>query len=248
MTRRPPYPRSGFTLIELLIATAITLILAAAIAAATPAARAAFDRVPAELEMQQRGRIAIDVLSEALRASHHLRPSMPNESGGFAEMTVLIPVVSAAQGVLLSDQESSAAPMTLDVIACPNVNEVCGFTSGMIAIISDADGIDDFIVGATNQAAWTLTPSAPLSRAYAAGAAVRQMEQASFKLDARSALVRVTGAPAVQPVVDAVADLSFAIDGDRIDVSLTVRAASERLRDVIADRVFKTSITRRNAP
>ena len=51
----------GFTLVELLIAMAITILIAGAIAGVAPQARAAFERVPADLEMQQRGRTAIDV-------------------------------------------------------------------------------------------------------------------------------------------------------------------------------------------
>jgi prepilin-type N-terminal cleavage/methylation domain-containing protein len=238
--------QGGFTLIELLIAMTITLLIAAAIATAAPAARAAFDLVPAELEMQQRGRVAIDLLSQALRAADAVLPSMPNAAGAFSEVTLIVPVMSAAQGILLLDQPSPAGPMTLDVARCPNLEDVCGFTIGVTAMVSDPVGRDVFKVGSTDPAVRTLTPAAALSQTYPAGATVRRVEQSLFKLDARSSLVRVTAAGAVQPVVDAIADLSFAVAADRIDVSLTVQASTERMRGLIADRVFKTSITRRN--
>jgi hypothetical protein len=65
--------RSGseqrFTLIELLIAMTITLLIAGAVASVAPPSRKAFDRVPAELDLRQRGRTAIDALSQALRSS-----------------------------------------------------------------------------------------------------------------------------------------------------------------------------------
>jgi type II secretory pathway pseudopilin PulG len=238
--------QEGCTLIELLIAVAITLLIAGVLAAATPAARAAFDRVPAELEMHQRGRVAIDALSQALREADAIWPSLPDASGGFSEVTLAIPVPYPAQGVLQVDQLSPDSSMTLDAAPCPNVGDICGFTVGMSAIVSDPTGMDLFIVGSTDQAARTITPAAPLSRTYAAGAHARQVEESSFRLDAQSALVRITAAKAVQPMVDALANLSFAIAADRVEISLTVQAASERLRDVIAPRAFKTSIARRN--
>src|SRR5689334_13988891 len=82
----------GFTLIELLIAMTITMLIAGALAGVVQPARAAFDRVPAELELQQRGRTAIDVLSQALRAS----VSRLEGAGILEELTVAIPVHAAA--------------------------------------------------------------------------------------------------------------------------------------------------------
>src|ERR1051325_3455490 len=82
--------QGGFTLIELLIAVAITLLIAGAWAGVRPAARAAFDRLPAELEMQQRGRTAIDTLSQALRAANRISVANPDEAGAYAELTALI--------------------------------------------------------------------------------------------------------------------------------------------------------------
>src|SRR5262245_38598259 len=60
---------AGFTLLELLIALGLTLVVAGVVANAVPPARAAFDRVPADIDTQQRGRMAIDVLSQALRSA-----------------------------------------------------------------------------------------------------------------------------------------------------------------------------------
>jgi prepilin-type N-terminal cleavage/methylation domain-containing protein len=237
----------GFTLIELLIAVVIALLVAGALAAAAPAARTAFDRVPAELDIQQRGRIAIDTLSQALRATYAVWPSTPDASGGFSEVTLATPVPNPAQGVLQIDQPAPGAPMTLDGISCPNFNDLCGFTAGMTALASDPVGMELFMVASVDQIARTITPSAPLSRTFAAGATARQVEQSVFRLDAQSSLVRVTAANAVQPMVDAIADLSFTVAPDRVEVSLTVHAASERLRSIIHGRVFKTSISRRNA-
>ena len=61
-------------------------------------------------------------------------------------------------------------------------------------------------------------------------------------------LRRETAAGASQPVVDYVAALWFHGSGGQVDVVVTVQAATEALRRVIADRLFKTSIKWRHAP
>ena len=142
---------SGFTVVELLIAMTITLLVAGAIAGVTQPARDAFDRVPAELDLQQRGRIAIEVMSQALRSAGRnvaaaerlgllsdLVPAAsvfdPDESGRFTSLEVIVPATDAAQGVLAADQSGAAAAITLAVAPCPDVDDVCGFTPGSTAL------------------------------------------------------------------------------------------------------------------
>lgn len=241
----------GFTLVELLIALTITLLIAGAIAAATPAARAAFDRVPAELEMQQRGRTAIDVLSQALRAADRISFAIPNEDDSYEEVTVIIPVVNASQGVLSIDQTSLAGPMTLVATSCPDVKDVCGFTVGAAAMICDDLGHSDvFVVKATSSTLRRITPDRGLSQTYPAGSSVVEIEESTFGLDEQPdgtyTLTRVTAAGAVQPIVDFISALVFRDDGDRVRVDVTVHAAVESMRHVIADRRFSTVIAVRN--
>ena len=64
---------AGFTVIELLIALAIVTLLAGALAGVAQPAREVFDRVPAELDLQQRGRTAIDVMSNAVAVGRQER-------------------------------------------------------------------------------------------------------------------------------------------------------------------------------
>src|SRR5215217_7140378 len=59
----------GFTVIELLIALAIVMSIAGLLAQLVEPARAAFDRVPAELDLQQRGRTAIDAITQTVRSA-----------------------------------------------------------------------------------------------------------------------------------------------------------------------------------
>ena len=245
--------REGFTLMELLVAMTITLLIAGALAVVMPPARTAFDRLPAELEMQQRGRTAIDALAQALRAADRMSVANPDESGAYAELTAVIPVVNGARGILSVDQPGPAGAMTLAVVACPNIKDVCGFINGAVAMISDAIGnYDVFIVSSTSAAQRRFTPNHALSHAYSAGSAVYEVEESTFGLDAHPdgtySLTRVTAAGAVQPMVDFVSELTFAVNEQQVDVALHVHAATESQRHIIADRVFRTSIAMRNQP
>jgi prepilin-type N-terminal cleavage/methylation domain-containing protein len=270
----------GFTVIELLLAMAITVAIAAAIASQAPQARAAFERVPSELDLQQRGRTAIDVLSQAVRAAgsnvvatsllgslSELFPvvsvSNPDDSGtAFTSMTVILPVKDAAQGVLSADQASPGGSLTLATTPCPNVKDVCGFMAGTVAVVTDGQGhFDVFVVASTNPGARRMTPDRMVSQAYPAGSVVVEVEESTFSLveqaDGNYSLVRETAAGAVQPVVDSLADLTFSASGvdvpagftmlQQVDIALTVRAPTELLQRVLADRVFRTSIRLRNA-
>ena len=269
----------GFTVLELLIAMTITLLIAGALANLAQPARAAFERVPAELDLQQRARTAIDVLSQALRSAgkdvaatavlgslSDLLPTVsvsePDGSGAFTELTVIVPLTDAAQGVLSAEQSGPAGSITLATGHCPNVKDVCGFTPGTTAVIADGAGRHDvFSIAATNAGARRVTPSAALSRSYPAGAVVVEVDQFTFGLtrqpDGSYSLIRRTAAGATQPIVDFVSALSFDVIGrdapagffrlEQVDVSIGVEPATEVLRRRITERVFRTSIRLRNA-
>lgn len=243
----------GFTLMELLVAMTITLLIAGALLGAMPAARAAFDRLPVELEMQQRGRTAIDTLSQALRAAIQISVADPDESGEYAELTAVIPVVNGARGVLSIDQPAPGSAITLAVPACPNIKDVCGFINGTVAMVGDSSGnYDVFIVSSTDAGQRRFTPNRALSHAYPAGSVVLEVEANTFGLDAQPdgtySLTRVTAAGAVQPIVDFISDLTFAVNEQRVDIALHVHAATESQRSIIADGIFRTSIAVRNQP
>lgn len=235
----------GFTVIELLIALAIVMSIAGVLAQVAEPARAAFDRVPAELDLQQRGRTAIDVIAQALRSS----VSIVVATG--ASLTVMVPVVDGAQGILAVQQPGAGASLTLATAPCPNIKEVCGFSPGTTAMIVDTFGHHDvFNVASTAPGARSLSADRSLSRPYPIGAPVIEIDQYTFSLasqaDGSLSLVRETAAGAIQPVVDFATSLSFTVTDRRVDVSVTMQAATDALRRVIADRVFRTSIRLRN--
>jgi prepilin-type N-terminal cleavage/methylation domain-containing protein len=241
----------GFTLVELLVALTITVLIAGALVQAMPAARAAFERVPAELDLHQRGRIAIDTLTQALRAADRVWVASPDEDGAYLELTAVIPVASPAQGVLSVDQAAPGAPVTLGIDRCPNLKDVCGFTAGTVAMISDHDGhFDVFIAAAVDAALRRVTPDRMLSRAYPAGSIVLEVEEHTFGLDLQPdesySLVRVSAAGAVQPIADFIPALAFTVDGRQIGVRLTVQAVAESGRALVGARVFRTAVIARN--
>ena len=225
----------GFTVIELVIAMAVALLIAGAIAGVAPPARDAFERVPADLDLQQRGRTAIHALSQALRSAgqnvaatqalgplSELLPSVSvaaeDESGSFTELTVIVPVPDAAQGRLAVDQSSPGASMTLAFDSCPNIEDICGFTPGSTVVVADGAGhYDVFSIRATNAGARSLTPARSLSRSYPAGSVIVEADQLTFGLalqpDGSYSLNRTTAAGAVQPVVDFVNGLAFGVSG-----------------------------------
>jgi prepilin-type N-terminal cleavage/methylation domain-containing protein len=241
----------GFTLIELLVALTITLLIAGALAAVMPAARAAFDRLPALLEMQQRGRTAIDTLSQALRAADRIAVASPDEAGEYLELTAIVPVVNGARGVLSVDQSAPGAAITLAVSACPNIKDVCGFVNGTVAMVSDSSGgYDVFVVSSMDAGQRAFTPNHTLSHAYSAGSIVCEVEENTYGLDLQPdgtySLIRITAAGAVQPIVDFISSLTFDLHQRRVDITLSVHAADPLQRPLIADRIFKTSVAMRN--
>ena len=236
----------GFSFIELLIAMAITLLLAGAVAGVAQPARAAFARVPAELEMQQRGRIAIDTLSQALRASLRI----PDAAGIVTELTVIV-AAGSGRGVLSVDQPGPGGPLTLGTEHCPNIKDLCGFTSGATAMIEDGDSYEVFSIAATSASTRRITSSRALARSYSSGSTVAEVDQLTFQLveqpDGSYSLIRETAAGAIQPVADSVGNLFFDVTPRSVDVWIDVKPSAESLHPLLIGRTFHTSIKLRNA-
>jgi prepilin-type N-terminal cleavage/methylation domain-containing protein len=221
----------GFSLLELLIALAICAVLAAGIAIIVPPARAAFELTPAELDLQQRGRTAIDVIVRAIRASGSdavaaaeygplsgivpaVIPLHPQADGTFAGLKVITPRFDAAQGILEHHQSGSSGALALAAERCPAVTVLCGFVRDTTALIADGSGrFDLFTVASVDAAANLLTARRPLTPPYAAGSVLVEAEAHTFQLepqpDGSLTLVRLTAGGAQQPIADRVSALIF---------------------------------------
>jgi prepilin-type N-terminal cleavage/methylation domain-containing protein len=222
----------GFSLVELLIALTICAVISASMAAVVPPARAAFERTPAELDLQQRGRTAIDVIVQAIRAAGSdmivseevgplagvvpaVIPFGPDSSGMyFLRLKVIAPRPNGAQGILVEHQASSTGDLVLSQARCPDVQVVCGFVKDATALITDGSGrFDVFTIASAQALTARLTPARPLKPPYVAGSVVVGVDVHLFRLDLQAdgsrTLVRVTAEGAVQPIVDRVNSLHF---------------------------------------
>lgn len=224
--------QEGVSVIELLVALTICAVVSASIAAVVPPTRAIFERTPAELDLQQRARAAIDAIVYAIRAagadvaaSGELGPlaaivpavvplEVDADGTAFSKLKVIAPRASPAQGTLAQHQAGPNGGLVLAPSRCPEVEVVCGFTEGATAVIADGSGrFDVFTIASAEGATYRLTPSRPLIPPYAAGSIVAEVDVFTFQLtaqpDGSQTFARVTAAGAVQPLVDRVTRLRF---------------------------------------
>lgn len=245
----------GFSLVELLVAITICALISAGVAAMVPPARRAFEITPAEIELQQRSRTAIDLISQAIRSAGAdavvpaLIPSAPDAFGRFTRLKVIAPSSNPAQGIVAYQQPGPNGALTLAGEGCPAASGVCGFVRDSTALIADGSGrFDVFTVLSTDIASNRITSRQSLTPPYPADSVVIEAEVFTFRLDTQpdgsQALVRVSAAGAVQPVVDRVSALSFEPSARCVTVALTLQAAAP-LR---AERTFRFAVFVRNAP
>lgn len=223
----------GFSLIELLVALTICAIVSASVAIVVPPARAVFGIVPAELELQQRARLVVDAMTQAIRAAGadvvasdqlgafaDLVPALiPSDAvdGRFTRLMVLGPRVNAAQGVL-DRHQVGAVVLWLSASPCPDAPGVCGFTRGTTGLITDGSGrFDVFTVSSVDATTRSLSADRAFIPPYTAGSIVVEADVDTFQLEAQPdgtrTLVRVTAAGAVQPIADRIDSLGFEVHG-----------------------------------
>jgi prepilin-type N-terminal cleavage/methylation domain-containing protein len=220
----------GFALLELLIALAICAVVSAGIAMVVPPARAAFELTPADIDLQQRGRTAIDVIVQAIRAAGAdavaaaefgplsgivpaVIPLDPQVDGKFARLTVIAARRHGAQAAI-EHHQGGGAVLTLAVDGCPAITVLCGFAPDTNALIADGSGrFDVFTVDSVDAAASSLTARRALTPPYASGSVVVEADVNTFQLelqpDGSRTLVRLSGGGAKQPIVDRLSSLTF---------------------------------------
>ena len=224
----------GFSLVELLVALTICAIVSAGIAVIVPPARAAFEATPAEMELQQRGRVAVDVILQSIRGaggdvvaadgfgpfSGVVPPIIPygDADGRFTRLKVIAPRADAAQAVLAGHQSSSWGTLPLANLRCPSAPVLCGFSRDAEAIIFDGSGrFDVFTVASVDAAGRQLSADRGLVPPYDAGSVVLEADVYTLQLqqqpDHTRTLVRVTAGGAVQPIVDRVTEMAFELHG-----------------------------------
>lgn len=250
----------GFSLVELLVALAICALVSAAVGALVPPSRAAFEQTPAALDLEQRGRTAIDAIAQAVRSAGmtNFVPPMvlsgPDQSGErFTRLLAIARALHAAEGTLDADQQGSSGDLLLSDSPCPAVNEVCGFRRGASVVIADGSGrFDLFTVIATNRSVNSISSSVAFAPPYPAGSLLIEVDAYTFRLNAEpdgsTTLVRETVAGAIQPIVDHVTGLSFHASGGPLDVNLAVHPPPAAEHGRVRERAFRAAVFPRNEP
>jgi type II secretory pathway pseudopilin PulG len=232
-------PERGYALVEVLVSAAIACAVLGVILQFAVAAQGAVRTQADVADLQQRLRVTAEAIRhDLLRAgagpSHGawrapladvfapILPARAGTSGADAELSyhadrISITYVADAgpQTALLAAMPSPGAPLVL--AGCPA--GPCAFAAGDRVLIFepfDARGAHEvFTVAAFDPAGPTLSASAPLTRAYAAGSPVVGVIQHVYYLDRPGKRIMMyDGDRSDLPLVDHVVDLRFTYYGD----------------------------------
>jgi len=234
----------GFGLIELLIATCIGVVVLELLLQFAASAHTVTGVQGEKTDLQQRLRVAVEALRHDLMlagAGPTRGPSRGPLNDVFAPvvparvgLTAADPELSfhadristmyvpdgAPQSQLMSVMATAASPLAIDG-AAPGCHSstVCDFSVGADVLVYEPAGVGSayevFTIAAIDPANNLLTPSAPLSRIYGAGARVAVIVRRTYYLDtAGKRLMVYDGARSDLPLVDHVVDLQFAYYGD----------------------------------
>jgi Tfp pilus assembly protein PilW len=230
----------GFSLVELLIAMAVMVTFGGALLSLVLAAESMARMQPEAADVQQRGRIALQILGSELglagagfdRGAHagplaaHLPPIATSADGG-----ITIWYVSSRHA-----QTSLAAPLAQGAVDAI-VEDSTGFTRGSTAILLDGAGcydllrVDEVVEGSLHVRAGSR------ACAYAAGAAIAQGEVRTYRVDAgtRQLLRRDEATGISVPLLDNVAAMTVAsLDGGR-SLRLTLRLSVATVNPLVPD-------------
>jgi len=234
---------SGVSLLELTIAMAIMMVVTAGLFGLLHPAHGAFAAEPEDADIQQRLRVAVDMLSKDLMMAgagaylgtdtgpliNYFAPVLPIRIGTTEDAIAIVYVPSTAVQTTLSADlppESASLQVAADT-NCPAGSDLCGVKAGMTLLVYDDIGnYDTFtVVSATDQAALVriTSRSAESARAtYKGGSKV--VEAQVHKYSRKTTTTSPPGDQLVHgdaPVVDHFVGLTFDLYGDPEPPSLT---------------------------
>ncbi len=241
----------GFTLIEMLVAMAIMLTVTAAVFTALSPSQGIFQAQSELSDMQQRLRVGVDTLTHDLLVAGagaslgaqsgglvgFFAPILPARRGNLTSIddgpgayrtnaiTLLYVSSTSAQTTIASAMTNTSSDLTVNSgSGCPATAPLCGFTTGMDAVVYDTTGaFDTFTVtGVMNDSPRLQhAQQANLSSAYPAGATVAQIVRRVYYLDATAnQLMRSDGFQTTTPVLDNVVALEFDYYGEPMPPAL----------------------------
>ena len=235
----------GFTIVEMVVSVAIMMAVTGGIFALLNPAQGAFQAQPEVSDMQQRLRVGADAMYNDLLmagagpyAGSAVGPlgsyfatvlpfrrgdQSPDPPGAYeTDRISLLYVPSGSSQMTTLAMADIGADIRVDAQpGCSDIDPLCGFKAGMMAIIFDDTGrYDTFrITGLMDSPAAVQHDGQPLSNAYGAGSRIAQIVAATYwlKIDALTKtyqLMRYDGFQTDVPVADNVVGLSFEYYGD----------------------------------
>jgi hypothetical protein len=240
--RTVPVRDGGFSLVESLIAMVLMLVVTGAVFGLVNPGTEFSQSQPEAMDMQQRARVASDILSRDLfmagagiysgpqtgALTNFFPPIIPRRMG----MQGADPYTAVrADGLTIQyvpntySQTTIRAPMPItseeikveDMPNCPKGEALCGFKEGMTVLIFDEESHFDFftITNVQDDAGHLQHYQQDVSYAYDAGAFVTEAASHTYYLDAATRTLRhYDGYLTDVPVVDNVVGLTFTYYGD----------------------------------
>ncbi len=242
MSDRTAASDAGFSLVESLIALVLMLVITGAVFGLVNPNTQISQTQPEAMDMQQRARVAADILSRDLfmaGAGIYTGPATGALTNFFA------PIIPRRMGLQNADAYTIARPDAVtiqyvpntysqttirdpmpqpsaelkveDMPNCPAGEELCGFKEGMTLLIFDDESHFDFftVTNVQNAAGHLQHRQQDLSYAYDAGAKVTQAETHTYYFDAINRQLRhYDGYMTDVPVVDNVVGVTFEYFGD----------------------------------
>ena len=234
--------QGGYSLVELLVSSAIMLTVTGAIFGLVNPAQGTAQTQPEASDMQQRMRVAADTLfRELLMAGagpyqgattgsliNFFAPILPRRTGltspdastvfrTDAITLAYIPNSYSQTSLSASMPQVSAELKVTDQPNCPQGQELCGFTEGMVVIIFDSTGyFDTFTITHVQDDAGHLQHNGQdLNHEYGAGSAITQIVSNTYYRNATTnQLMKYNGAASDLPIVDNLVGLQFEYFGD----------------------------------
>jgi hypothetical protein len=231
----------GFSIIESLVALALMLVITGAVFGLVNPNAAISQVQPEAMDMQQRARIASDLLFRDLfmagagvyagpktgALTNFFAPIIPRKVGlngddynvarSDAVTITYIPNTYSQTTIRDPMPDASAELKVEDIPNCPKHNQLCGFEEGMtVLIFDDATHFDFFTVTEVQDDAGHLQHRGQgLSYAYQPGAIVTVADSHTYYYDAENHQLRhYDGYMTDTPVVDNVVGVTFEYFGD----------------------------------